>query len=305
MRNNLVLSILFLLVISLTGFAQTYEIKFDVNNASGWYGGDDSPNSQRNVADAQSVTIDQSINLESYSVYFTSRFDFSQNPTGTGHEVTIRLHIRDSSGTVLKTKDLVLADTFSGGWATWSVINLNINTPGKYIFSNYLVGGYDSLRVNSGIRCDFNAGYTGGERFGKYVINDSDAVAWNDWSGHPWDANFRLTGTLLPTNINEITNKPNEFMLGQNYPNPFNPSTRIQYQVFPGTQLTQRAGSNSNVLLKVFDLLGNEVVELVNEEKPVGIYETVFDAQGLSSGIYFYKFQAGGFVETKKMILLR
>ena len=88
---------------------------------------------------------------------------------------------------------------------------------------------------------------------------------------------------------------PEEFSLEQNYPNPFNPSTSIQYRV----------SSISNVSLKVYDVLGNEVATLVNEEKPAGSYEVKFDAAGLSSGIYFYKLQTGSFVETKKMILLK
>jgi hypothetical protein len=88
---------------------------------------------------------------------------------------------------------------------------------------------------------------------------------------------------------------PEEFSLEQNYPNPFNPSTSIQYRV----------SSTSNVSLKVYDVLGNEVATLVNEEKPAGSYEVKFDASGLSSGIYFYKLQSGSFVETKKMLLLK
>lgn len=107
-----------LLIVSNIAFSQSYEILFDVQTTSGWYGGDNRPGNQRNVADAQSVTIEQPIKLESYAVRFTSRFDFAQNPSGTGHEVTLRLHIRDSVGTVLQTEDLILPDTFSGGWAT-------------------------------------------------------------------------------------------------------------------------------------------------------------------------------------------
>jgi ligand-binding sensor domain-containing protein len=98
------------------------------------------------------------------------------------------------------------------------------------------------------------------------------------------------------TGIEEETNlQLKEFSLEQNYPNPFNPSTSIKYQV----------SSISQVILKVYDVLGNEVVTLVNEEKPAGSYEVNFNASRLASGIYFYKLQAGSFIETKKMILLR
>lgn len=97
------------------------------------------------------------------------------------------------------------------------------------------------------------------------------------------------------TSVETETNIPHSFLLEQNFPNPFNPSTRIQYQV----------SSNSNVTLKVYDILGNEVASLVNEQKPKGIFEVEFEATQLTSGIYFYKLQAGFFVETKKMILIR
>ena len=90
------------------------------------------------------------------------------------------------------------------------------------------------------------------------------------------------------------------FRLYQNYPNPFNPTTKIKYSILPvGTSFMKF------VQLKVYDVLGNEVATLVNEEKPTGNYEINFNAQYLSSGIYFYKLQAGNFVEVKKMILLR
>jgi predicted GH43/DUF377 family glycosyl hydrolase len=94
---------------------------------------------------------------------------------------------------------------------------------------------------------------------------------------------------------NKINVVPTEYSLSQNYPNPFNPTTKIRYQV-PATGL---------VSLRVFNLLGEVVVTLVNEEKPVGTYELTWNTENLSSGVYFYRLQAGSFVETKKMILLR
>ena len=97
-------------------------------------------------------------------------------------------------------------------------------------------------------------------------------------------------------------NSPATFALEQNYPNPFNPSTTIRYSV-PSVTLSEVEGSR--VSLKVYDVLGNEVATLVNEEKPAGNYEVDFNATGLSSGIYFYKLQAGSLLETKKMILMK
>jgi len=88
---------------------------------------------------------------------------------------------------------------------------------------------------------------------------------------------------------------PKEFRLEQNYPNPFNPSTTIRYQI----------PINSHVSLKVYDVLGNEVATLVDEYREAGRYEVEFNAKGLASGVYFYKLQAGIFVETKKMLLVK
>ena len=83
--------------------------------------------------------------------------------------------------------------------------------------------------------------------------------------------------------------------LSQNYPNPFNPITEIQYLI----------PEISFVTLKVYDVLGNEIATLVNEEKVTGNYEISFNASNLPSGVYLYKLQAGSFVQTKKMILLK
>jgi hypothetical protein len=103
-------------------------------------------------------------------------------------------------------------------------------------------------------------------------------------------------------NTNEV---PAEFLLSQNYPNPFNPNTKIKYSL-PQTSLVQ---------IKVFDVLGNEIETLVNEEKLAGTYEVEFNVSSLSSsvsakggyasGVYFYQLKAGDFVESKKMILLK
>jgi hypothetical protein len=93
----------------------------------------------------------------------------------------------------------------------------------------------------------------------------------------------------------EDQTQPLAFQLEQNYPNPFNPSTKINYQI----------SQNDFVSLKIYNVLGDEVATLVNENKPAGNYEVTFDASLLSSGTYFYKLQAGSFVETKKMMLLK
>lgn len=102
-------------------------------------------------------------------------------------------------------------------------------------------------------------------------------------------------GDTTVVGVNDHDNLPKEFYLSQNYPNPFNPSTKIKF-VIPKSSL---------VNLKVYNVLGMEVATLVNEEKRPGIYEVEFDGSNLSSGIYFYRLQAGNFSDTKKFILLK
>jgi hypothetical protein len=88
---------------------------------------------------------------------------------------------------------------------------------------------------------------------------------------------------------------PTSFALSQNFPNPFNPVTTIRYQL----------PTPSKVRLALYNLLGQEVATLVNEEKDAGYYEQTLDARNLSSGVYFYRLLVGGFIETRKMIILK
>jgi hypothetical protein len=136
---------------------------------------------------------------------------------------------------------------------------------------------------------------------GSGTLQPGNAYQWNvtasdgNLSAESATWNFFVSS---PTNIDDeqIANMiPTEYSLSQNYPNPFNPSTTIRYSV----------PSRSTVVLKIYDILGGEVSTLVNEEKQPGIYEVNFSASDLSSGMYLYRVQAGDFVETKKMILLR
>jgi len=102
--------------------------------------------------------------------------------------------------------------------------------------------------------------------------------------------------TEVPTSVDYFqTLTLSNFTLQQNYPNPFNSATAIQYSI----------PHRCNVTLKVYDILGKEVTTLVNEEKDQGVYTINFDANNLASGLYLYRIQAGSFVETKKMILMK
>ncbi len=114
-------------------------------------------------------------------------------------------------------------------------------------------------------------------------------------SGDQWNfAANKIITVVQPTGIEDDI-LSNTFELYQNYPNPFNPSTKISWQ----------SSVSSQQSLKVYDVVGNEVAVLVDEWKEAGAHSVNFDAGNLPSGIYFYKLTIGGFVETKKMMLLR
>ena len=108
----------------------------------------------------------------------------------------------------------------------------------------------------------------------------------------------------MVTSINESekTLVGYNIILEQNYPNPFNPTTSIKYTI---PDASTKIMSTQNVVIRVYDVIGNEITVLLNEVKSPGNYEIKFDGSKLSSGIYYYQIVAGDFQETKKMILLK
>ncbi len=100
---------------------------------------------------------------------------------------------------------------------------------------------------------------------------------------------------LQITEVRGEQSNPFSFRLGQNYPNPFNPSTKIKFSIAqPGF-----------TILKIFNLLGNEIATLLDKNIPAGNYELTFETSNLSAGVYFYSLQSNGLAQTKKMILLK
>lgn len=114
-----------------------------------------------------------------------------------------------------------------------------------------------------------------------------NAVGWSDFS-EVW----RFSTSIVSVENEEIST---EYSLEQNYPNPFNPATTIKYRI----------PEKSFVTLKVYDILGNEIATLINGEKAIGSYEINFVSTSLPSGVYIYRLQAGSFIETMKMVLMK
>ncbi|MBK7981837.1 MAG: T9SS type A sorting domain-containing protein [Ignavibacteriae bacterium] len=122
----------------------------------------------------------------------------------------------------------------------------------------------------------------------------------------PTDKSYQIYGTKFKLYFNKLTNVSeshsiqDKFQLYQNYPNPFNPTTKIKYSIPSNVK-----NEAPNVKLIVYDILGREVQIIVNQKQSPGNYEVDFNANYLSSGIYFYKIQAGNYFDTKKMIFMK
>ena len=130
------------------------------------------------------------------------------------------------------------------------------------------------------------------------IIPDPDNIYWkvrtiNEGGTGPWSEVFNFK--MLFTGVQSEDQLPTEYNLYQNYPNPFNPTTTILFAL-PKT---------SNVQIKIYDVLGNEIAKLLDEYRNPGSYEINFDGSKLSCGVYFYRIQAGDFVDSKKMILMK
>ena len=114
-----------------------------------------------------------------------------------------------------------------------------------------------------------------------------------------WQYNARHNGVYNNGDIVNVrennTEYPGEYKLLQNYPNPFNPTTKISYNISkPGF-----------VRISLYNVLGKEVLNMVNEQKQAGMYEYTLKAEMLNTGIYYYKMEINGFTSTKKMLLLK
>jgi len=136
--------------------------------------------------------------------------------------------------------------------------------------------------------------FTGISMSGEWILTITDHKTGDDGILQDWGLEISESSIVEVEEDKSLS--PQTFSLSQNYPNPFNPRTIIKWQI-PETDA---------VTLKIFDVLGREVITLVNGEMiGAGEHETVFDATNFSSGIYFYKLQAGNFIETRKMLLLK
>jgi len=214
------------------------------------------------------------------SIYFDTSYVLQTYVYGDGSKTRFRFCIDEYTGTAWGDHEVSKWVTID--WYGWKLVEWQLNDPnsvGVWIGNGILTGQY--FRIDS------------------YQLTKTSE---SSISGVIYFDDLRAVKKInAPTEINgENYIIPEQYLLSQNYPNPFNPSTRISWQSPIGSHQT----------LKVYDVLGNEVATLVDEYKPAGIYEVEFnghsdEGQNLSSGIYFYRLEAGSFVETRKMIYLK
>ena len=184
----------------------------------------------------------------------------------------------------------VLISTNNG--STWSPLEGMYTNPGTGSFQPPGQPLYDGTQL-TWVKESIDLGdYIGQQVKFRFLFKSDGYVTEDGW--YVDDINL-IAYEFVPTDAEPFATNITSYSLEQNYPNPFNPSTEIEFKV-------PQAGL---VSLKVFDLLGKEIVTLINEHKSVGAYKVNFDASRLPSGVYFYTLQAGNFVSTKKMVLLK
>jgi photosystem II stability/assembly factor-like uncharacterized protein len=216
----------------------------------------------------------------------------------------------------------IIGNKRTGSGANWGTTSVVIKTTNEGInwtlqYSNY--ADFHTITFMDIYFIDFQTGYLATRYYGILKTTNGGSNWFSDISPFPYDdyrsiffidgstgwiaggySSTGCGGTVLttgnfPIGIKEIGTISEVFSLSQNYPNPFNPSTTIKYDI----------PKSSHVQIVIYDILGREVGQLLNEEKKPGSYEITWDGSGFASGVYFYKIMTNDFVETKKMLMLK
>jgi len=265
-------------------------------------------------------------------IIFASNYDYGKNSyaykdslydntQGNGGPAWNNGWVYRNDGVDLERCNDLPSNGYNIGWtSTGEYLNYTINVQQSGVYRIELrvaanqPGGKILLRlddVNIGSLIDVP--FTGGwQSWQSVYVNDIQMDAgWHKFTAMFFFGGFNLNYfdfALISTDVAEKTEEYHEFALHQNYPNPFNPATRIKFSV-PDSK-PHNGGFLQMVTLKIYDILGNEVAVLVNEEMEPGEYEIEFSASGgdgfnLSAGIYFYEIHAGNYSSVKKMIYLK
>lgn len=214
----------------------------------------------------------------------------------------IAFHSNKLNGVAATSTSLPLISRTTDGGSSWNSVDIGSGVTGTcYLVWVPATPVVYILGENGGIKRSTNNGITwvttptpGVTNLTHFDFYQQGMVVY----GYAVSSNgnvIKLTDTLSVLTGISSNNIPNSFSLEQNYPNPFNPSTLIKYSV----------AENVPVRLSVFDILGREVGVPVNEYKTAGSYEVSFNGDNLSTGVYYYRLDAGNFTETKKMLMVK
>ena len=304
-------SFLILLFLLSTTYSQSISGIVNPSNANGSYTPDGTRNTKQSWVNANSYyvywdsgywVIDVDLSIGNNAEFYIINSD--DTPPSTGYTAGTGQGSPTLTGFVVPVEltDFDVALNNENIQLTWETAtetnNAGFNIERKYKVSSVYTG-WETI--------EFMPGYGTSSSPKSYAYLDSDLPAASviayrlkqiDISGGY--AYSKVDSVVLSpvTGIDDDA-KSFKFSLSQNYPNPFNPSTKIKYTV------PSLGNTSEQVELKIFDIIGNEVAQIVNESKSPGEYEVTFNAQGLPTGVYFYRISVAGNIETRKMILLK
>jgi len=199
----------------------------------------------------------------------------------------------------------LIQETAATGLIASNTFPLTIGGQNGNFWNRNLNGKIDEVRISSIARYDSNfipTTHFDNDIYTRalYHFNEGSGDLVYDSSGN--NNNGTIYGAIWSNDVpgvtavpEELMNEPDKFILDQNYPNPFNPTTTFRYSI----------PTKSKVVIKVYDILGNDIATLMVEEKSVGTYELNWNAANLPSGVYFYQLKAQEYLQTKKMILIK
>jgi probable HAF family extracellular repeat protein len=222
-------------------------------------------------------------------------YSFPQGVSGDGNVVTGFETGSAGLYRAFRWKNNVFEYNIAGNFSSGS----DLSYDGKYLVGD---GSGGAFMISDGNIEFFNQKYSdllspGSEFYTAFAVSSNGryvvGIGKNGLTNQD-EAYFLDTGGIK-TSIKDNAEKINTFSLYQNYPNPFNPVTRIRYEV----------PTSVHVTIIIYNIVGQKIATLVDEYKSSGRYEQTWNAAGLSSGIYFYRIQAGSSVTTKKMILMK
>ena len=262
-------------------------VKYDSNGVQKWvrrYDGNGEDDEPKDIA-----VINGEVVVTGFSTGAATGRDFLSIKYNSAGDTLWTRRFNGTSGNGYDEANSLAADKNGNIYVTGYTDDNSLN-------SNFYTIAYDSS--GNKIWDEFYNGAGNGDDNAKAVSLDKDGNIYVAGTSTGDSTGLDITLVKYSTVVTGINNNktiPLSFSLEQNYPNPFNPSSTIKYSVAKNTMVT----------LKVFDILGREVRNLVNENKAPGVYQINFHASDLSSGIYFYQLKAGGFVQTKKMIFMK